>query len=151
MTATAASRTGRRGADALFSVKARDGMRAWTVGSLVVAAAAAVFAVVGAPRVPVMWPLYRLGIVLPGCGLTRGVVALADGDVAGAWRWNPASPLVALGVAAGVVRAGAGSATGRWLTVRIASRWWMVASGVAAVALLWVNQWSHAELLMGGR
>lgn len=117
---------------------------------MVVAAAAAVFAVVGVPHVPVMWPLYRLGIVLPGCGLTRGVVALAAGDVAGAWRWNPASPLVAVGAAAGVVRAGVGAATGCWLTVRIASRRWMIALGVAAVGLLWLNQWSHAEMLMGG-
>lgn len=67
---------------------------------------AAVFAVTGIPWVPVMWRLYRLGVVLPGCGLTRGGVAVARGDLAGACRWSPATALVVLAVAAGLARAG---------------------------------------------
>jgi len=125
-------------------------MRAWTVGSLVVALAAVVFAVVGIPPVPVMWPLYRLGVVLPGCGLTRGVVALARGDLAGAWRWNPASLLVVVAVAAGIARAAVGAITDRWLAVRVAPRPWLLALGAVAAAVLWANQWAHADRLMGG-
>lgn len=123
-------------------------MRAWTVGSLVVATAAVAFAVVSIPPVPVMWPLYRLGVVLPSCGLTRGVVAIVGGDLIDAWRWNPASLLVVLAVAGGVARAAVGAATRRWLAVRIAPKRWLLALGAAAVAVLWLNQWAHADRLM---
>jgi len=132
-----------------FSLAGEDGLRAWTIGSLVVATAAAVFAVVGIPSVPVMWPLYRLGVVLPGCGLTRGVVAVARGDLAAAWRWNPASLLVVLAVFGGVARAAVGVATQRWLAVRVVPRPWLLALGAVAVAVLWANQWVHADRLMG--
>lgn len=86
-----------------------------------------------------MWPLYRLGIVLPGCGLTRGVVAAARGDLAGAWRWNPASLLVVLGGRRRVARAGVGRTTGWWLSVRVAPCAWLVGLGLAALVLLWVT------------
>ena len=144
---------GRRQRDPVVSVSVatRDGLRAWTIGSFIVVAAAPVFAVIGIPPVPVMWPLYRLGVVLPGCGLTRGVVAVVRGDLAEAWRWNPASLLVVAAVAVGMARAGVGVATGRWLAVRVAPRWWLIALGVTAVGVLWVNQWANTERLMGGR
>lgn len=148
-----ASACGRRARDdalVAFALTGEDGMRAWTVGSLVVALAAVVFSVVGIPPVPVMWPLYRLGVVLPGCGLTRGVVAVARGDLAGAWRWNPASLLVVVAVAAGIARAAVGAVTDRWLAVRVAPRPWLLALGAVAVAVLWANQWAHADRLMGG-
>lgn len=138
-----------RGAAVSVSVATEDRLRVWTVGSVVVVAAAAVFAVEGIPGVPLMWPLYRLGIVLPGCGLTRGVVAAARGDLAGAWTWNPASLLVVLTAAVGIARAGIGRVSGRWLSVRVAPRRWLIGLGLAAVAALWVNQWAHAALLMG--
>ena len=98
-----------------------------------------------------MRPLHRLGVVLPGCGLTRGVVAAASGDLALAWRLNPASLLVVLAVAVGITRAGVGVAIECWLTVRVAPRRWLIVLGVTAVAMLWVNQWAHAERLMGSR
>ena len=153
MTAPTAAPPGLAWSGAVLSVSVtdRDDFRSWTLGSLFVTAAAAVFAVLGVPRLPLMWPLYRLGVVLPGCGLTRGVVAFADGDLVGAWRWNPASPFVVLTVAAGIARAGVGAASGRWLAIRVAPRWWLIALGAAAIALLWVNQWAHASLLMDGR
>lgn len=96
-----------------------------------------------------MWPLYRLGVVLPSCGLTRGVVALARGDLAAAWQWNPASSLAAVAAATGVLRAAVGAATGRWLHVHVRPRWWLLVVATLAVALLWVNQWDHAAQLMG--
>ena len=147
---TAAAERVRGGALAARSLSGEDGMRVWTFGSLVVALAAVAFAVVSIPPVPLMWPLYRLGVVLPGCGLTRGVVAVVRGDLAGAWGWNPASPLVVLAVAAGIARAAVGTATGRWLTVRIAPRPWLLGVAGAAVVLLWINQWAHADRLMAG-
>ena len=117
-----------RDRESVVSVAARDGLRAWTLGSLIVVAAAPAFAVVGIPQVPLMWPLYQLGVVLPGCGLTRGVVALAGGDLAASLRWNPASPVVVLVAIVGVARAVVGACSGRWLAVRIAPRPWLVTS-----------------------
>lgn len=126
-----------------------DRLRPFTALGLLGVGAAGVLAVVGIPDLPLMWPLYRLGIVLPGCGLTRGTVALAEGDLAGAWRWNPASYLVAAAGATLVVRAVAGHLTGRWAHLRVTWRRWHLAAAGLATALLWVNQWRQAELLMG--
>lgn len=150
MTRVAPPSAARIGAGVAVSVASEDRLRTWNGGSAVVVTAAAVFAVTGIPAVPLMWPLYRLGIVLPGCGLTRGVVAAVRGDLAGAWAWNPASLLVVAAAAAGVARAGVGRMTGRWLSVRVAPRPWLIGLGLAALAMLWANQWAHAERLMGG-
>lgn len=38
------------------------------------------------------------GIECPGCGLTRGFIRLAEGNVSAAWRLNPASWLLSLAV-----------------------------------------------------
>lgn len=119
-----------------------------TVGAGVVLAAAPIFALVGIPRLPLMWPLYELGIVLPGCGLTRGVVALARGDLAGAWRWNPASFVVVAAVAATLVRTAAGIASGRWLHALGRPRRWMIVAAGLLVVALWVRQQSNADLLI---
>ena len=41
-----------------------------------------------------------VGVDCPGCGLTRSFVSLANGDLAGAWKYNPAVlfafPLIAI-------------------------------------------------------
>lgn len=132
-----------------LSLTDADGLRPLTVASIAIAIAAPVFAVTGIPPIPLMWPLYRAGVVLPGCGITRGLVALADGDVAAAWRWNPASFLVAAVVGLGVARVAGAAATGRWVHVRVGRRWWFVALSAGAVGALWVNQWWHAAVLMG--
>lgn len=152
MTAAAARLHGRTaGPGRLLEVShtAGDGLRPLTVASVGVAVAGPVFAVTGVPPIPLMWPLYRVGVVLPGCGLTRGLVALAGGDVAAAWRWNPASFLVALVVVLGLARAVGARASGRWVQVRVEWRWWLVALSAGAVGALWINQWSHAQVLMG--
>jgi hypothetical protein len=35
-----------------------------------------------------------LGLSCPGCGMTRCFISLAHGDLAAAWRYNPAGPLL---------------------------------------------------------
>lgn len=126
-----------------------DGWRNGTLGALVIVGLAPVMRVFGIPPIPLMWPLYRFGIVLPGCGLTRGVVALAGGDLGAAWRWNPASiPVVLLAVAM-ILRVAIGAATQRWLHVDVRPRWWMIVLVVMGVGVLWANQLSNAALLMG--
>lgn len=122
----------------------------WTAGALVMVRTAPLFAVIGIPAVPVTWPLYRLGVVLPGCGMTSGVVALARTDLRDAWRWNLASVRVAVAVLAGVVR-GVGVATRQWLHVHVATRRWTVIAALVTVGVLWVNQWRQAALLREGR
>lgn len=127
-----------------------DRLRALTVAAGIILAAAPVMAVAGIPRVPLMWPFYRLGIVLPGCGLTRGVVALARGDVAEAWGWNPASVAVAALAPLVAARFVVGRWSGRWAHVEVRPRWWLIAIGLVAVGILWVNQQANADLLMQG-
>jgi hypothetical protein len=39
------------------------------------------------------------GVNCPGCGLTRCFIALAHGDLAAAWHFNPAGILLFVGVA----------------------------------------------------
>jgi hypothetical protein len=41
-----------------------------------------------------------LGMSCPGCGMTRCFISLAHGDLASAWRYNPAGPLLFAMVAA---------------------------------------------------
>lgn len=125
-----------------------DRLRPLTALAVVGAGAVLAMAVAGIPNLPLMWPLYQLGVVLPSCGLTRGVVAFARGDLGGAWRWNPASAVVALAFVVVLVRAAAGVTTGRWLHGHTRLRGWHVTVAAVAIALLWANQWRHADLLM---
>ena len=111
--------------------------------------AGAGMAVFGFPPFGVHGPLHRLGVMDPLCGMTRAVVALRL-DPARAWAYNPGVfvllPVAAVALARGVV----GSATGRWLVVRLrASRGLLIAVAVLVV-LLWSNQQHHAALLMRG-
>ena len=53
----------------------------------------------------------------PLCGATRGVRLTLRGDQVGAWRHNPAAPVLVAGALLVVLRWIAGPATGRWLTV----------------------------------
>ena len=108
---------------------------------------AAIFARFGLPNVPLMWPLHRLGLVLPGCGLTRGVVAIFRGDPARAWMFNPASFAVVLLAAALISRLAVTIVTHRWLVPLPGDRLVPILGGGALIGL-WVDQQSHAALLI---
>jgi hypothetical protein len=63
------------------------------------------------------------GLPCPGCGVTRGLLLLGAGDLAGAWRANPgavglAAGLAGQGLLATLVLSGrrAGGTGSRWLT-----------------------------------
>lgn len=126
----------------------RDRWPALTKASVALVALAAVFARFGLPNVPLMWPLHRLGLVLPGCGLTRGVVAIFRGDPARAWMFNPASFVVVLLAAAFMLRLAVTIVTHRWLVPPLPRHRLFPILGGGAVIVLWVNQQSHAALLI---
>lgn len=90
---------------------------------------------------------HGLGFMAPTCGLTRGGLALLRGDLATAWRYNPAIFPVALLAAALFVRFASGVVTGRWLTLRVHSGSAGRLLGLAIIVALWLNQQAHFALL----
>lgn len=131
-----------------FDVGTTDRWKPATVGGLLAGPAAVVLAVFGIPPSPFMAPLYAIGVVLPGCGLTRAMVALVSGDLATAWAFNPASFPLALTIAALVVRSVVGLTTGRWLHARFRLSPAVLAATVIGGALLWIRQQGNADLLI---
>ena len=127
-----------------------DQRKVLTRAAVLVVVAAPVMAVAGVPRLPLMWPLHQLDIVLPGCGLTRGVVALARGDLGEAWRWNPGSYVVLAVAGAALMRLGLGLGTGRWIDIRVRQHRTGLIVLAAVVAALWLRQQGQAELLISG-
>lgn len=126
-----------------------DRWRVVTNIALVGLALAGLLAVFGMPPVDLHGPNHRLGIMVPTCGMTRGVAAAARLDLATAVSFNPAAPFLVAGAVAALLRAVVGRVSGRWIDVMTGvPRFWMWVSGVAFVAL-WVNQQAHASLLMG--
>lgn len=112
---------------------------------------AVVLAAVGGLPFDIPMPTYRFGIVTPTCGLTRGSTAIARGDVALAWRYNPASFLViGLGVV-GIVRTVVGFTTHRWVTVNCTrSRIAWVLIG-ASIFVFWLYQQANADFIITSR
>ncbi|MFD3928299.1 DUF2752 domain-containing protein [Streptomyces sp. NPDC058614] len=124
--------------------------RWWWLGAAgtVVVAAGVAMAVWGMFPVDLHEPSHYAGIMSPTCGLTRSVVAVLRGDVALAWRYNPAGLLVAADSFATLARLAAGAFAGRGpvLRVRPGRIGWIVI-GLALVALE-VRQQGQADLLM---
>ena len=127
-----------------------DQRKVLTRAAVLVVVVAPVMAFAGIPPLPLMWPLHQLDIVLPGCGLTRGVVALTRGDLGEAWRWNPGSYVAVMGAVAVLVRLGLGAATGRWVDIRIRRHRVVLIVLAVVVAGLWLRQQSEASLLISG-
>lgn len=123
----------------------------WTTRVLFIGAAVATgFAVFGLPPVSLPMPTFAIGLVTPTCGLTRASTALARGDLATAWAFNPASILVASWSAFAFGRWVVGRSRGRWLNVRFRPTPLAWAYLAAAFVVLGINQQMHAELIMHG-
>ncbi|MEU0721784.1 DUF2752 domain-containing protein [Streptomyces lavendulocolor] len=128
----------------------RQNARWWWLGAAgaVVVLAGAAMAVWGMFPVDLHEPTHYAGIMAPTCGLTRSVVAVFRGDVATAWRYNPAGLLVAAMSVAVLARLVAGGVVRRGpvLRVRPGRIGWIVL-GLALVALE-IRQQGQADLLM---
>ena len=109
------------------------------------------FAVFGLPALPTMWPMYKFGVVLPSCGLTRGVVEIFRGDLGRAWRFNPASFLVVAVAPLVVVWPATWRALSSGSMLAPASRRLALGVAVVAVAVLWIHQQANADFVMHAR
>ena len=133
------------------AIERTDRMRwlSWlSAGGLV---AAVVLAIIGGFPLDTPMPTHAFGLVEPTCGLTRGSTAIARGDLALAWSYNPASFLVMAFGAAGIIRLVVGAATHRWVNVFVRpSRvgWFGL---LAAFMGLWVYQQTNAEFIINSR
>jgi uncharacterized protein DUF2752 len=121
-----------------------------TVLVIVGALAALALALFGLPPIDIHEPAHYLGIMGPSCGMTRAVRWLARGDLARAWRFNPAVFVLAAWAAAVALRAAAGRLTGRWIELHLRGRN-VTTVAVTGLALLWVNQQLHAAFIMSAR
>ena len=96
-------------------------------------------------------PTYRFGVVTPTCGLTRGSTAIARGDLALAWQYNPVSFLVMGFGLLGVARTGLGFAAQRWVIVNCTrSRLAWILIGVT-IAAFWAYQQTNADFIIHSR
>ena len=134
-----------------FTVGEADTMR-WvtylTVGGVL---AAAVLAIIGGFPLDTPMPTHSFGWVEPTCGLTRGSTAIARGDFATAWHYNPASFLVMGFGVVGLVRTLVGVVTHRWANVKFT--WPRVGWAVLGVAfiVLWAYQQTNADFIINAR
>lgn len=108
---------------------------------------AVILALFGMPPLNIHGPLHFYGVMDPMCGMTRGVASVLRGDLAEAIWYNPASPVLVLGGAAGLARGLYGRRSGRWLNVSWRSPVRVAALGILITALE-VNQQLHAERLL---
>ncbi|MGH9243957.1 MAG: DUF2752 domain-containing protein [Acidimicrobiales bacterium] len=129
-----------------LTIDSHDQHHAWTWASVVFAVGAVVLTVFGLPPIDIHGPLHYAGIMDPFCGGTRATLALARGDLATGFHYNPGVPFLAVAMLAGIVRGAVGVVTGRWVTVRW--RRLVLVVAVLSVVALEVNQQLHAELLM---
>lgn len=115
-------------------------------------AIAGAMAVWGLPPVDFHGPLHHMGIMDPFCGGTRSAYLTTQGDLAGAWRYNPLGIITVVGAAAILLRTVTGWASGRWLNVHTAfspaqrRALWTIAA--LAFVLLAIRQQMQADLLM---
>ncbi|MGI8795370.1 MAG: DUF2752 domain-containing protein [Acidimicrobiia bacterium] len=119
----------------------------WLGLVLVGGVGAVALAVFGLPPVGIHGPLHHLGIMDPFCGMTRAVRSFARGELDAAWRYNPASFVLAALAAAVLVRAAVGLASRRWLEIDVVRSRAAIAVALPLVALLWFNQQQHMALL----
>ena len=125
-----------------------DAHRALTWLALLGVVAGTSVAVLGLRAADLHGLLHYLGLMDPLCGATRGVRLAFLGDLAGAWRYNPAAIPLAAGAVFMVARSLLGWATGCWINAEL--KWTPTIKTVLCVLIvaLWVNQQLHAPLLL---
>jgi hypothetical protein len=128
----------------------QDGDRAWgiTVVAVVGLTVGVLLAVLGMPPVDLHAAPHQFGIMDPLCGGTRALRFTLLGRWHDAWRYNPLSPVIVASAVLALLRHMIGTLTGRWLTISIPRRVLIVVA-VIVLAVLEVNQQSHATLLQG--
>ena len=135
----------------MFAFAPNDEMR-WLTRTVAIGAATAVMlALVGGMPFALPMPTHAIGVVDPTCGLTRGSTAIARGDFATAWRFNPAAFLLALLGVAVAARTAYGLVTHRWLSVRLAVTAPLLVFVGVVFAGWWAYQQSNAEFIMHTR
>lgn len=92
-------------------------------------------------------PLHVFGVMGPTCGMTRGVMWFARGDIARAWAFNPGSLLVLPTMGVLLIRAAYGRLTGRWLSISFRKRQRIVVL-LVVVVLITIRQQLQADFLM---
>lgn len=107
-----------------------------------------VLAIVGLPPIDIHGPLHYLGIMGPTCGMTRGVMWTARGDLAQAWQFNPASLLVIPTMVGLSVRITYGQVTSRWLNLHIRWRPWLWIIPTVLILMLTIRQQLNVDLLI---
>lgn len=132
-------------------VSAHDDTRTVTYLALGGVAAAVTLALIGGFPIDIPMPTMSFGWVTPTCGLTRGSTALARGDFALAWRYNPASFLVLTFGVYGIGRFVVGTVTGRWLNLRVRGGRFGGILLVAAFVALGAYQQMHADFIIHSR
>ncbi|MGH8914902.1 MAG: DUF2752 domain-containing protein [Acidimicrobiia bacterium] len=107
-----------------------------------------ILAIVGLPPVDIHGPLHYLGIMGPTCGMTRGVMWTARGDLARAWQFNPASAVVIPTMAVLTGRVIYGRISGRWLNLYIRWRPWLWIIPAVIIVLLSIRQQLNIDFLL---
>lgn len=106
-----------------------------------------VFAVTGIPAWIPSGAIVAVGVPSPLSGMTRSFVALASGDVAGAFDWHPLGPVLFLACVAATILGGWATITRRpavRLRNTLSARWtWILA------AVLLVGGWIRQLLVFG--
>jgi hypothetical protein len=126
-------------------------MRWLTTLSLAGVATAIVLALIGGLPFDIPMPTHSFGWVEPSCGLTRGSTAIARGDFATAWQYNPAAfVIMSLGVA-GILRTIVGSATGRWINMTWRPGKTALVIGILVLIGWWAYQQTNAEFIIHSR
>ena len=105
-------------------------------------------AVLGLPPIDLHGPFHYLGVMGPTCGMTRGVMWVARGNLVRAWQFNPASLLVVPTLALLNGRALYGQLTRRWLNVNVRWRPWVWLIPAVLSLMLSLRQQVRVDFLL---
>lgn len=114
-------------------------------------AMAVAMAVFGLPPISLSGPLHDLGLICPLCGGTRSARLTAQGDLAGAWDYNPLGILAVVGAAVAILRPAVGWITGRWINLyghlSPRQKHLAIAAAVILLVVLEIRQLQRSDLL----